>query len=440
MEILNIKGGSKLSGEVSLNGAKNSGFKLMIAGLLSDEPSEITNFSKIGDIQSTAQIIKELGGEVVFGKNHILKVFGGDIEKNELSEKTGRLSRASTYFVGPLLRKFGKAVIPVPGGCKIGRRPLDRHLEGFRALGASCRQYGDYCLITAKKLKGARYCFEKNTHGGTDVMIIASVLASGETVLENAAQEPEVDDLINFLNSMGAKIKRLPDRKIVISGVDNLRGTSFKVMPDRNEAVTFACAALITKGDIFVHDANPNHIKAFLTKVDECGGRYEIKKRGIRFFWRQPIQATKIKTQPHPGFMTDWQALWTVLMTQASGISTVNETIYENRFGYVSDLVKMGAKISLFNPRLKNPEKFYNFNWQDNQKEYFHAAKVFGPTLLRASKFNIIDIRAGATLILAALVAEGATVLESLDHIDRGYEKLDRRLSALGAKIVRIQN
>jgi len=437
MEKFVIQGGVPLKGEVALAGAKNSGFKLMIASLLSREKSRIEGFSKIGDVYSTAKIIEELGGKVSFQKNHILEVEGRGLKKFEFSEKTGRLSRASTYFVGPLLYYFGKAIIPIPGGCKIGQRPLNRHLTGFKALGAKIKDCGDYYRITANKFKGAIFHFPKITHGGTDVMIIASVLAEGETILENAALEPEVDDLIGFLNSMGAKIKRIKGRKIIIKGVKKLKGTSFQVMPDRNEAVTFACSALITKGDILVKKANPKVLTAFLKQIKKINGGFEIKKEGIRFFWKGQLHPSQVVTKPYPGFMTDWQSLWTVLMTQASGISVIHEAIFENRFGFISDLVKMGAKIELFNPKVKNPQKFYNFNWEDNKPEYFHAARIFGQTPLKGSQFTISDIRAGATLILAALVAKGKTQLRGIEHVDRGYENLDGRLRELGAKIKR---
>jgi UDP-N-acetylglucosamine 1-carboxyvinyltransferase len=209
-------------------------------------------------------------------------------------------------------------------------------------------------------------------------------------------------------------------------------------MPDRNEAVTFGIAALATGGDIFVEKANPRVLQAFLEKVKEIGGNYQVDKEGIRFWRKDGLKASEVKTAPYPGFMTDWQALWTVLMTQAKGESIVHETIFENRFGYVSDLVKIGAKIKLFNPQVKNPEGFYNFNWPDNQSGFFHAAGIFGPTPLRGGHFTISDIRAGATLILAALVAKGKTELLEVEHVDRGYEAFDLRLRKLGARIKRI--
>lgn len=435
-----ITGGNPISGEVSLCGAKNSGFKLMIAALYTDEATTLHNFSKIGDVLSTAQIIRQLGGKVSFGKNHILQVSGKGLTKQTFSERSGKLSRASTYFIGPLLYRFGRAIIPNPGGCRIGRRPIDRHIDGIRALGAEVKIVDDQYEITARKLKGAHFTFPKSTHGGTDIMIIAAATAEGKTILENAAQEPEVDDLIAFLNQMGAKITRLESRTIVIEGVEKLRRADYTVMYDRNEAVTFACAALGTGGDVFVLHAEEKNLTAFLEAVEKIGGGYEVERRGIRFFYKGPLTATNITTQPHPGFMTDWMSLWSILMTQAEGESVVHETIHNNRFAFVKELKKMGAKIELFNPKVNNPEEVYNFNLEDDRPEYFHAARIIGPTELKATNQEITDVRAGASLILASLIAKGKSELLGVDHVDRGYENLDGRLCSLGAKIKRVKS
>lgn len=432
-----ITGGTPLKGKVDLCGAKNSGFKLMIAGLYGDEFSVLHNFSKIGDIFSTAQVIKELGGEVVFGDNHVLEVSGKNLRKQVFSRTSGRLSRASTYFIGPLLYRFGKVILPVPGGCKIGKRPLDRHLEGIKALGGKVLVFPDKYEITAKRLRGTKFKFSKNTHGGTDIMIIAAACAKGKTILENAAQEPEVDDLINFLNCMGARIVRTQRRTIIIEGVDCLKAADFSVMYDRNEAVTFACAALSTKGDIFVQHAKEGNLEAFLKAVRKVGGGVEVFSDGIRFYYERQLKATNIITKPYPGFMTDWMSLWGVLMTQTKGISVIHETIFENRFAFVAELKKMGAEIELFNPKVKNPQLIYNFNIEDDRPEYFHAAKIIGPSVLKACNQEISDVRAGASLILASLTAKGKSELIGVDHVDRGYENLDERLKKIGAKIVR---
>ncbi len=439
MEKFIITGGKPLLGEVSLCGAKNSGFKLMIAALYADEPTTLHNFSKIGDVLSTAEIIKELGGEVNFGSNHVLTISGKGLKKQNLSEKTGKLSRASTYFIGPLLHRFGRAIIPNPGGCKIGRRPIDRHVEGIRALGAQVKVVDDQYEITAGRLKGGHFTFSKNTHGGTDIMLIAGATAQGEIILENAAAEPEVDDLIAFLNQMGAKITRTEPRTIVIKGVEELHGADYTVMYDRNEAVTFGCAALATKGDVFVLHAEEKNLRAFLEAVEKAGGGYEIERRGIRFYSKGPLKATNITTEPHPGFMTDWMSLWSILMTQAEGESIIHETIFENRFGFVNELKKMGANIELFNPRLDNPAEVYNFNPEDDRPEYFHAARILGPTPLKATTEEISDVRAGASLILASLMAKGESELLGVEHVDRGYENLDSRLRSLGAEIKRVK-
>jgi len=440
MEKFIIEGGNILKGEVGLCGAKNSGFKLMIAALYADEPSTLHNFSKIGDVFSTAETIRELGGEVCFAQNHVLTVSGRGLKSQNISLSSGRLSRAATYFIGPLLFRFGRVILPVPGGCKIGQRPIDRHLEGIRALGAKIEEKEGCYEISAKRLKGTTFVFPKNTHGGTDIMIIAAATAEGRTVLENAAEEPEVDDLIAFLNQMGAKIRRDDSRTIVIDGVKKLKPAEYTIMFDRNEAVTFACAALATQGDVFVRNADARKLGAFLEAVEKAGGRYEVENRGIRFYYRKPLQAVDITTRPYPGFMTDWMSLWAVLMTQAKGESIIHETIFENRFAFLKELQKMGVKVEFFNPRVDDPELVYNFNLEDDRPEYFHAAKITGPTALEATCQEITDVRAGATLMLASLIAKGRSELTGIEHVDRGYENLDDRLCSLGAKIERVAN
>lgn len=433
-----IEGGYPLKGKVSLLGTKNSSFKLMIAALLSNKGSMISNVPQIGDVKITSEIIQALGGKVKRINAHSFSLSGQAIAFFKIPQFLGEKSRSSSMFVGPLLSRFGKAILPYSGGDKIGRRPIERHLLGLRAMGVEIDYKDGFLKAKAKKLRGTFYRFPKNTHTGTESLIMTAVLAEGKTVLENAASEPEIDDLTVFLNKMGAKIRRIKPRTIEIEGVKRLHGAIHEVMFDRNEAVTFACAALSTKGDIFVKNAKSEHLTAFLEKIEEAGGGVEIKKEGIRFFYKQPLRAIKIMTSPHPGFMTDWQPLWTVLMTQAEGESIVHETIFENRFGYVPCLLKMGAKIEPFNPKITNPEDFYNFNLQDDRPEYFHAIRIFGPTSLKGTKIKILDIRAGATLTLAALTAKGRTILSDIGHIDRGYENLDGRLRKLGARIERV--
>src|SRR3972149_1722102 len=335
-----------------------------------------------------------------------------------------------------LLHRFKKAKVPLPGGDAIGSRPLERHREGLKALGVEIRGENGFLQAWAPRgLRGSEYTFKKNTHTGTETLILAAVLAEGPTVLNNAAEEPEINDLINFLNKMGADIGRTGYRQITIKGVGSLRGTSFELMPDRNEAVTFATAALATGGDILVETAREDHLRAFLDKVNQASGGYEVTGEGIRFFSKGPLKATSVETWHHPGFMTDWQALWVTLMTQSTGGSVVHERVFENRFGYVPSLQNMGAKIELFNPEVKNPEIFYEFNSSEVVENPFHAARIYGPTKLQGSQLAVNDIRAGATLTLAALVPQGQSTLENVELIERGYENLDGRLELLGAKI-----
>lgn len=433
-----INGRKPLVGEVELCGAKNSGFKLMIASLFSDENCIINDFSKIGDILATADTIKSMGGNVIFGENHQMQICGKNLERSVLSIENARLSRASTYFIGPMIYRFGKAVVPMPGGCRIGKRPVNWHLEGLKVLGAEVIESDCLYEIKANKLKGGVYNFPKNTHGGTDIMILAAVSAEGETILKNAAMEPEIDDLIIFLNKMGAKIKRVEPRTIVIEGVRKFHGCEHNVMRDRNEAVTFGCGALATKGDVFVKRADKNVLQSFLESVEKIGGGYEIKDGGIRFFYKGNLKSLNIVTCPYPGFMTDWMPIWMILMTQTKGISIVHETVHNNRFTYVPELIKMGANIELFNPIVPNPNEIYNFNSEDDKPEYYHAAKVIGSTTLSGKKMEITDLRAGASLILASLIAQGESELTGVEHVDRGYENLDGRLRSLGANIKRI--
>jgi UDP-N-acetylglucosamine 1-carboxyvinyltransferase len=268
-------------------------------------------------------------------------------------------------------------------------------------------------------------------------MILAAVLAKGQTVLENAAEEPEIDELIHFLNQMGAKIIRKEPRTIVIEGVQKLNGTRFKIGPDRNEVVTFAVAAIITEGDILIKDVNKNGLNEFLDVLNKVNGGFKEEDNGIRFFYKGELKPVDVATSFYPGFMTDWQGPWAVLMTKANGASVIHETVYENRFTYVDELKKMGAAIKLFNPQIEDPEKVYNFNINDDDKKFLHAAKITGPVNLHNAVMDIADLRAGATLVLAALAAEGESILFGIEHLDRGYEQFEKRLKSLGAKIVR---
>lgn len=433
-----ISGGKPLYGSVRLGGAKNASFKLMIASLLAKGESRLLNFSHIADVQTTRDIIEDLGGKTRNAGERTLFVSTTGLDQWVVPQKYGKLSRASTLFLAPLLARFGKASVPFPGGDAIGRRPVDRHLDGLRALGAKVTIKKHSIEAECEELKGTTYEFEKNTHTGTETLIMAAVLAKGTTILKNAALEPEVDDLIDFLNNMGARIRRRMNRIIEIDGVESLRPTIHRIMPDRNEAVSYACAAIATKGDIIVENARAVNLEAFLAKLDEAGGGYEVGSYGIRFYYKQPLRSADVKTTPHPGFMTDWQPLWAVLMTQAKGESEIFETVSSNRFQYIDALRAMDVKIEPVKPHVENPEETYNFNLEEDRLEYVHAVNISGPAKLKPGVFTVHDLRAGATVVLAALAAKGKTVLHNIEEIDRGYEKLDDRLRSMGAVIVRV--
>lgn len=438
MEKFIIHGGKALHGSVRLGGAKNASFKLMIACLLVRGETHLLNIPRISDVEVTREMIEHLGGKVHSAGERLLCIDATGVRSTRIPEKFGKASRASTLFLGPLLTRFKEASVPLPGGDRIGTRPLDRHFAGLRALGAEIREQAGRVSVTAKRLRGSTYHFPKNTHTGTELMLLVSVLAEGVTVLTNASEEPEVDDLMTLLTKMGGRIERLAGRTIRVTGVGELHSTIHKVMPDRNEAVSYGCAALATHGDIIVEDAVPGHLTAFLDKINEAGGNYELGDFGIRFFYTRPLQATDVVTAPHPGFMTDWQPLWAVLMTQARGVAIINEAVHANRFQYVRDLQRMGGRIEFFNPPIDDPPRFYNFNPQDDRPEYFHAVRIHGPSLLKATELTIDDLRAGATLVLAALIAKGKSTIWGVEHIDRGYENIDGRLIDLGASIKRV--
>lgn len=434
-----ISGGKKLTGTTSVSGAKNVSLKALVAACLTADLVEIENVPLISDFFVMADIIKDLGGEVSI-LDHKVKIKMESFKKTKISLERALEIRTSALFMAPLLLREKKAVIPNPGGCRIGARPIDRTIDGLIKMGAKIEyksEDGYFYMEAPDGLRGVNYAFAKNTHTGTEAMILAGALAKGKTVLENAAQEPEIDELIDLLNLMGARIKREKERTIVIEGVAKLNGAKYKIGPDRNEIATIAAGALITAGDITIRDAHLADIDVFVEKLKEAGGGVEETSEGLRFFYKGDLLATDITTTPYPGFMTDWQGPWAVLMTQAKGVSTIHETVFEFRFGYVQELSKMGAKIEMFNPEVSDPKSFYNFNIEDDKPENKHAIKITGETPLHNAVVKIADLRAGATLVLAALAAKGESVILEVEHLDRGYESFDERLKALGADIRR---
>ncbi len=426
-----------MRGVVRLGGAKNAAYKLMIASIMADSKSRLLNLPEIADVEMVSEIIEELGGRVWTAGPKTIFIDPLDIRDIAIDARHGEISRASTLFIGPLLAKFGQAKVPLPGGDKIGKRPLGRHLEGLEQLGVEWTHEDDFLTLRTNGLTGTNYKFKKNTHTGTETLIMAAVMAQGKTVLENAAQEPEVDNLIDFLNKMGARIRRRAFRVIEIEGVDHLQGAIHKVMPDRNEAVSYACGAIATQGDIIVENADHRNLTSFLEKLDEIGAGYEVDDYGIRFYYHRPLKAADVTTEIHPGFMTDWQPLWATLIAHAHGRSIIHESVMQNRFQYIDILKKMGADIKPIEVDVAHPEKFYNFNWEDSQQTDIHAVEINGPTEFKGGEFKVPDLRAGATTLLAAISGEGETVLTDVEQIDRGYENIDTKLRSLGANIRR---
>jgi len=432
-----INGGKPLQGEVSIRGAKNAGFKEIIASLLTDQPCLITNLPQISDVRLTTSIAAQLGSIVEQFGQHSLKIHTPAITSSTIPKGTGEKSRTSFIFTGPLLTRTGKITFPSPGGDKLGNRPLDRLFECLTQMGVNIDQSDDSVSMVTDKLIGTQYTFPKPSHTSTEVILMTASLAQGQTTIKNAAREPEIDDLISMLNSMGADIQRDPKNPstIYIQGVKKLTGTNHQVISDRNETVTFACAALSTKGSINILRIDPQIIKKFLEVISIMGAKVGSGKDEISVSWDKPLKAINIETEPEPGFMTDWQAIFSLVLSQAVGCSQVIERIFPYRFQHIDTLKAMGAKTKFFNPDINDPQNYYHFNPENDKPEYFHGVKIYGPTRLNPTNLKVNDLRAGAMATLAALTAQGQSIVEGVEFIERGYEKLAERLVALGADI-----
>jgi UDP-N-acetylglucosamine 1-carboxyvinyltransferase len=436
-----ISGGVPLRGEIAVAGAKNVALKILVASLLTDEEIIVHNVPQIRDVFFMLEVLKVLGVEVTVD-GHTIRTKHVHIPNAKIPLDVGARLRTSSMVMGPLLARYRMATTPNPGGCRLGARPIDRHISALKKMGAEISYHSDdgYFYGKTKGLRGATVRFAKNTHTGTETLILAAVLARGRTILENAAEEVEIDDLIRFLNTMGANIHREKSRKIIIDGVEVLHGTEYTIMSDRNEEVTFAIAAVMTGGDIIVKNSSRSNLQAFLKIFTKAGGQVQVVDgQTTRYLSNGVLRPTDIVTVAYPGFMTDWQAPWAVMMTQAKGISTIHETVFESRFSYVSELKKMGGDIEFFDPAIKNPETFYNFNWNDRVPGFHQGIRIAGPTPLHNAVLEIDDLRAGATLILAALTANGESIVHGVEQVDRGYEKIEERLRKLGARIERIK-
>lgn len=427
-----IKGGNPLHGNVKVTGAKNSVLKLIPASLLSSERSVFHNVpNKISDLVIIRQICSILGSDFAVDENNFT-IETPQIRSSHIPFDLGNATRAAILMAGPLLVRTGKAEIPIPGGCKIGARPLNFHIEALRKLGANIKEEGDYYVMDTDGLRGANIHLDYPSVGATENVIIASTLAKGRTILTNAAVEPEIIDLIKYLQNMGAIIEISTDRKITIEGVDKLYGAEHTIIPDRIVAGSFASAAIASKGDVFVEGARQDDLITFLNAIRRMGGKYKVMDDGIRFYYDGELKPIVVETDVHPGFMTDWQQPFVLLMTQANGISIVHETVYEKRFGYIDELKKMGAEVELYDRCLGSlPCRFLNTH-------YHHSAIVKGPTLLHGAEINIPDLRAGFSYLIAGAIAKGESLVHGSIYIDRGYEEIHKKLRDLGADIQRI--
>ena len=435
-----IHGGKQLKGNVVLSGAKNVATKTVIGALLFNNKVTLHNIPHIRDIDELLHLITLLGAKAAFVGENTVEVDGSTLTSNTVDMLHGSKIRTSFLLFAPLLHRFNEAHIPNPGGCRIGARPIDRIMNGLRELGGVVdydHTTGYYHAKTNGKAKGS-YTFEKPSHTGTEFMIMLSLFAEGTVTIHNAALEPEIDDLIAFFNEAGAQIVRKGDT-ILVTGVSELvQKKPYTIISDRNEAVTFAVLGIATKGDVTVGPINPELLSVFMDAVRAVGGGVEtVDASHIRFWYKQPITFSQIETTPHPGFMTDWQQNWTVLMTQATGVSTVHERVFENRFAFVGELVKLGARIEYDDTPVPNPTSYYHFNYDPN-KTYKQAIKIYGPQTLHSGVLTVTDLRAGATLAIAALMVQGESVVNGVAILERGYERFIEKVSALGGDIKRV--
>lgn len=419
-----ITGGVPLHGDVRIAGAKNAVLKMMAAAVLTDEPVTLRNVPKISDVAILRGVMGDIGIDVRRSNGDALTLQAVEAPWPFVPLEAAVRMRASFILLGPMLARFGRVILPNPGGDRIGRRPVNYHVDAMAAMGATVEYKNGYYYAAAPSegLRGAHITFPAVTVMGTENALLAATLARGTTVLDNAAQEPEVDDLIAMLCGMGARIERTAARRIEIEGVDALGGADHRVLGDRLEAETFAIAAAITNGEVRLTGIDPRHLGAFLEVCDRMGVRYEADHAAsmLRILARDgaPLRAVDVETDPYPGFATDFQAPLSVLMTQAEGTSTIHETIFEDRLDHLRQLAKMGASVELVDER---------------------HARISGPTPLHGAEVGIADLRAGATLILAALTATGTSVVSGIEHVDRGYEQIEAKLVALGASINRIE-
>jgi UDP-N-acetylglucosamine 1-carboxyvinyltransferase len=419
MDKLQIQGGVPLEGEVRISGAKNATLPILAGALLADDPVMVANVPHLKDVTTTVELLGRMGATVTIDERMRIEVDGSTVKECFAPYELVKTMRASILVLGPLVARFGSADVSLPGGCAIGARPVNIHVAGLQAMGADITIEGGYIRARASKLKGARLVLDTVTVTGTENLMMAATLAEGETIIENAAREPEVVDLANFLIAMGAKIHGAGTDKIVVEGVKRLRGTTYEVLPDRIESGTYMVAGAITRGHVRIKNTRPDHLDAVTAKLQEAGAVIEVGDTWIDVDMRgKRPKAIDLRTAPYPAFPTDMQAQFAALNTVADGVGTIIETIFENRFMHMLEMRRLGAEI-----RLEG-----------------NTAIIRGVEKLTAAPVMATDLRASASLVLAGLVAEGQTDVERIYHIDRGYEAIEEKLAQLGAQIKRVPN
>lgn len=415
MEKFIINGGNRLTGEVEISGAKNAAVAIIPAVILADEPCVLENVPNINDVSIDLRILRELGAEVTVINKSTIRIDPRNIRDVAVPYDLARSMRASYYFLGVLLSKFRHARVPMPGGCDLGDRPMDQHLKCFRALGANCMIEHGIVELNADFLFGTQIYFDKVSVGATINAMLAAVKAEGLTILENAAKEPHIVDLANFLNSMGADIMGAGTDVIKIRGVSHLHGANYSIIPDQIEAGTFMIAVAATKGDALIKNVIPKHLEPITSKLRKIGVVVMEYDDSIRVIGQESYERITVKTMPHPGFPTDMQPQLAALLTLAKGTSIINEGIFDNRFRYVDELRRMGADISVDG----------------------NVAMIEGVSHLTGAPVKASDLRAGAALIIAGLSTTGTTEIEDIYHVERGYENMDEKLRKMGADIVK---
>lgn len=417
MEKYRIIGGNRLSGAVDISGAKNAAVAILPAVILCDEPCILENVPHISDVFTTLDILRELGARVEWKDTNIVEIDPRPVHTASVNEELGRKMRASYYFIGALLGKMGQARVPMPGGCNFGTRPIDLHLKGFHALGAQTELLEENVIVArADRLQGDAVYLDTVSVGATMNIILAATRARGSTIIENAAREPHIVDLANFLNMMGADIRGAGTDVIKIRGVQSLHGADYSIIPDQIEAGTYMAMTVATGGDVLIRNVTPKHLESISAKLEELGAYFEDMNDAVRIRCDGRLHHSNIKTMPYPGFPTDMQPQFGVLLSIAEGTSTITEGIWENRFRYADQLKRMGAQVAV-----------------DGKRAVFT-----GVPELMAAPVEALDLRAGAAMVMAGLVAKGETVVSNINYIERGYETIVEKLTRLGGDIRRV--